>query len=183
MCDYGSYCCREVDDHNNCCNNATAPKISTNFLGAFKFETSTFGVSTTVSAAAATATSEPTKVFGTAITSPVVGSVSTPTNTASPTASTKDVCKDEKRRTAVVGGTISGLFSAAILGLLGVLLYMHKKEKRQRKLKEHYESQFETSWAYRNGNRPRTVLVEADAGSVRTMVEKEGEIVVWKGKG
>jgi predicted histidine transporter YuiF (NhaC family) len=41
------------------------------------------------------------------------------------------------------------LFSAIIVGLVGAMLWMYKKEKRQRKLKEHYEEQFAQTTAYR----------------------------------
>lgn len=40
---------------------------------------------------------------------------------------------------------------------MGLILWMYKKEKRQRKLKEHYEEQFGQNFAYR-----RTIVVESD---------------------
>lgn len=162
MCDYGTYCCREVNDRTNCCNNATAPKISTNFLGAFQFETSTAGASATavpvsVTSAPASSTSEPTRVVATAV------STGSPFATAPPQ---EDVCQKEKDKTKAVGGAVGGILGAALIGLVALILWMHKKEKRQRKLKEHYEAQFEQSWAYR-----RTLVVESDSKEV--ILEKD----------
>ncbi|KAF2121496.1 hypothetical protein BDV96DRAFT_640886 [Lophiotrema nucula] len=173
MCDYGTYCCRAVNDHNNCCNNATAPIIKTNFLGAFQFETSTAGVastsaptSTPTSASAATET-----VFGTAITSGVPFQA---TSTSAPRPNA--VCSKDK--SAVVGGAVGGVLGAVIIALLGAMWWLYKRENRQRKLKEHYEEQFGQTWAYR-----RTVLVESDSREVRSELsipidEKQGVVSV-----
>jgi hypothetical protein len=87
------------------------------------------------------ATPEPTQVVATAV------STGTPFDaTAAPSS---DVCKKERHQTAVVGGTIGGLFGAIIVVLSSGLLWIYKKEKRQRKLKEHYEEQFAQTTAYR----------------------------------
>jgi hypothetical protein len=174
MCDYGSYCCREVDDRNNCCNNATAPKIRTNNLGAFQFETSTAGTSTTATAAAVStlspsSTTAPTQVVGTAVTTGVLF-------TAAPTVSSEETCASEKRKTAAVGGAVGGVLGAALVGALIAMFWLYKKEKHQRKLKEHYESQFEVSSAY--WPRPQTVVVEAHSEMPGTPVEKEADEVV-----
>ena len=72
----------------------------------------------------------------------------------------QDVCEKEKRKTAIVGGTVGGLFGAIILGLVGTILLMYKKERRQRKLKEHYEEQFSQTNAYRKA-------LASSAGSIR----------------
>jgi hypothetical protein len=158
MCDYGSYCCRAVGDHNNCCNNATAPHITTTFLGAFQFPTATAGLSYNSSiATTATATPTPTptnapsSIRPTAISTAEAFPLSSPTSTALP----QPTCP--KDNIAVVGGAIGGILGAAILALIGLILWMHKKEKHQRKLKEHYEEQFGQNFAYR-----RTVVVESD---------------------
>ncbi|KAF2659192.1 hypothetical protein K491DRAFT_712957 [Lophiostoma macrostomum CBS 122681] len=141
MCDYGSYCCRAVGDHNNCCSNATAPKITTTFLGAFQVATST--------ATSATTSQDPTSVVATAV------STGQPfTSTSLP--STASTCPKDK--SAQVGGAVGGVLSAAILGLLGVIFWMHRREKHQRKMKEHYEEQFGQNFAYR-----RTIIVESDS--------------------
>tara|TARA_R110002003_G_scaffold96_13_gene7508 strand:- start:1178 stop:1564 length:387 start_codon:yes stop_codon:yes gene_type:complete len=58
-------------------------------------------------------------------------------------------CRKERQHTAVVGGTIGGLFGAIIVGLTGALFWMYKREKRQRKLKEHYQEQISQTAAYR----------------------------------
>lgn len=139
MCDYGSYCCRAAGDHNNCCSNATAPKITTTFLGALQLATST----------AATPSREPSTVVATAVST---GQPFTSTSLPSP-AST---CPKDK--SAQVGGAVGGVLSVAILGLLGVIFWMHRREKHQRKLKEHYEEQFGQNFAYR-----RTVFVESSS--------------------
>jgi hypothetical protein len=147
MCDYGSYCCRAVGDHNNCCSNATAPKITTTFLGALQLATSTAGLPST--ATPATTSQEPTTVVATAVST---GQPFTSTSLPSP-AST---CPKDK--SAQVGGAVGGVLSAAILGLLGVIFWMYKREKHQRKLKEHYEEQFGQNFAYR-----RTVFIESNS--------------------
>lgn len=56
---------------------------------------------------------------------------------------------------------MGGILGAAVLGLIGMIVWMHKKEKRQRKLKEHYEEQFGQNFAYR-----RTIIVESDSREV-----------------
>jgi hypothetical protein len=60
-----------------------------------------------------------------------------------------DDCKKERQQIAIVGGTIGGLFGAIIVALTGALFWMYKKEKRQRKLKEHYQDQISQTAAYR----------------------------------
>jgi hypothetical protein len=94
--------------------------------------------STTISTST---TPEPTQVAATAV------------STGSPFEATAipslNSCNKERHQTAVVGGTIGGVFGAIIVGLVGTILWMYKKEKRQRKLKEHYEEQFSQTAAYR----------------------------------
>ncbi|KAF2682100.1 hypothetical protein K458DRAFT_391135 [Lentithecium fluviatile CBS 122367] len=174
MCDYGSYCCREANDRNNCCNNATAPKIKTNSLGAFQFQTSTAGDSSTATAAAASSTqsssTKPTQVFGTAV------STGTPFTSSPTTSSTPDLCAAEKRKTVAVGGAVGGVLGAALVGALIAMFWLYKKEKHQRRIKEHYEAQFEVSSAY--WPRPQTVVVDADSDLSGTPAEKDAEVVV-----
>lgn len=176
MCDYGSYCCREVDDHESCCNNATAPKIQTKNLGAFQFETSTAGTSATTAAvtltpsrsSSTTSSQEPTLVVGTAVSTGVPFSQSTSTSLPRP----DETCKKDK--SAMVGGAVGGTLSAVILALLGMIFWMHSREKHQRKLKEHYEEQFGQNFAYR-----RTIVVESDSLPV-TPSEKDTDVVIEK---
>jgi hypothetical protein len=63
-----------------------------------------------------------------------------------------------------VGGAVGGTLGATILGLLAVLVWLYKKEKRQRKLKEHYEEQFEQSYALKK------VLGGGQMGSSRELI-------------
>jgi hypothetical protein len=128
QCDYGTYCCRAINDRRSCCNNATAPKVTTTSIGALQIPTST--------TSPVSATLQPTHV----------AVASTPTSS---TFESIKSCKKEKHQTAVVGGTVGGLFGAIIIGLAGALMWMYKQEKRQRKLKEHYEEQFSQTAAYR----------------------------------
>jgi hypothetical protein len=173
MCDYGSYCCREVGDRTNCCNNATAPKVDTDAIGKFKFETSTAGISTTTSSSSATAaaistsspTNEPTQVAGTAVSTGVPF-----TPSLSPSAAS--LCAAERRKTATVGGAVGGILGAALIVACIAMFWLYKREKHQRKIKEHYEAQFEVSSAY--WPRPHTI-VEADSGII---LEKEAESVI-----
>jgi hypothetical protein len=143
-CDYGRYCCRAINDRRSCCGNATAPKITTTSIGAFMSQTTT--------ATPVAATSEPTRVDAT-----VVSTGSPVDTTAAPST---DVCKKERQATAIVGGTIGGLFGAIIVALAGTIYWMYKRERRQRKLKEHYEEQFSQTNAYRKA-------LASTAGSIR----------------
>jgi len=43
---------------------------------------------------------------------------------------------------ATVGGAIGCTLGAALVGMIALVLWLYRKEKRQRKLKEHYEAQF-----------------------------------------
>ncbi|KAF2473951.1 uncharacterized protein BDR25DRAFT_256989 [Lindgomyces ingoldianus] len=160
MCDYGSYCCRAVDDHNNCCNNSTAPKVKTTFLGAFKFATSTAGVSTATasvaSAVSSPSTNEPKSVFATAVSTGIPFQAS-----ATPQSTLDAICP--KDRSKVVGVAVGGVLGALLLGLLGAMFWVLKREKRQRKLKQHYEAQVQQTRAYR-----KTILVESDSSEVLT---------------
>jgi hypothetical protein len=140
MCDYGKYCCRALNDQRSCCNNATAPRVTTTYVGAFQ---------------AASATSEPTRVVATAV------STGNPFDaTAAPDA---NHCQKERQATAIVGGTIGAVFAAIILVLAAIIFWMYKRERRQRKLKEHYEEQFSQTNAYRKA-------LASSAGSIRESV-------------
>ncbi|OAL54382.1 hypothetical protein IQ07DRAFT_266882 [Pyrenochaeta sp. DS3sAY3a] len=140
MCDYGKYCCRALNDQRSCCNNATAPRVTTTYVGAFQ---------------AASVTSEPTRVVATAV------STGNPFDaTAAPDA---DHCQKERQATAIVGGTIGAVFAAIILVLAAIIFWMYKRERRQRKLKEHYEEQFSQTNAYRKA-------LASSAGSIRESV-------------
>ncbi|KAF2188276.1 hypothetical protein K469DRAFT_748605 [Zopfia rhizophila CBS 207.26] len=159
MCDFGKYCCRAVGDYSNCCDNSTAPKIETKFIGAFQFPTSTAGVS----AAAATvgtvdsvplSTVEPTSAFATAVSTGIPFEQS-----ATPKSTPEEMCQKDK--SAAVGGAVGGTMGAIILGLLGAMFWLMRREKRQRKLKDHYETHYKQTWAYR-----QTVMVESDSREV-----------------
>lgn len=147
MCDYGKFCCRAINDQRSCCNNDTAPSVTTTFIGALQ------ALATT----SASATSDPTRVFGTAVSTGLPFDV-----TAAPD---QDVCRKEKQKTAIIGGTVGGVSAAIILGLVVAILVMHKKEKRQRRLKEHYEEQFSQTNAYRKA-------LASSAGSMRGSTEE-----------
>jgi H+/gluconate symporter-like permease len=86
--------------------------------------------------------------------------VSTGTPFETTTAPRANVCAKEKRETAIVGGTITGVCSILIVGLAATIYWMHKREKRQRRLKEHYEEQFSQTNAYRKA-------LASSAGSCR----------------
>jgi hypothetical protein len=144
-CDSGEYCCRAINDTKSCCNNSTAPKVTTTFNAVLNLQTPT-------------ATSEPIDVATTAV------STGTPfTATSTPAVNT---CQKEKRETAIVGGTIGGLFGAIIVALAATIFWMYNREKRQRKLKEHYEEQFQQTNAYRKA-------LASTAGSARGSIIME----------
>jgi hypothetical protein len=132
MCDFGTYCCRALNDRRNCCNNSTAPRITTSSIGAFQLQTAT-AVSSSTSTSAL----------------PAVTATNSPSDLEATLEPNEDVCKSEKHKTAVVGGALGGILGAAVLSLMAVIFWMYKRERRQRKLKEHYEEQFSQTWAYR----------------------------------
>lgn len=133
-CDFGTYCCRAVNDRRNCCDNSTAPAITTTSIGAFQIQTATAVSSSTSTAATSEATA-----------------IDSPSNSdlGATLTQNEDVCKSEKHKTAVVGGTIGGILGVAVVALMGIVFWMSRREQRQRKLKEHYEEQFAQTWAYR----------------------------------
>ncbi|KAG9194605.1 hypothetical protein G6011_04640 [Alternaria panax] len=132
-CDSGEYCCRGADDTKSCCNNAKALQVTTTFSATLQLQTPT-------------ATNAPTEVVATA--------ASTGTPLEATTTPRANVCAKEKRETAIVGGTIAGVFSMLIVGLAATIYWMYKRERRQRKLKEHYEEQFSQTNAYRKALAP-----------------------------
>ncbi|KAF2873376.1 hypothetical protein BDV95DRAFT_488741 [Massariosphaeria phaeospora] len=173
MCDYGTYCCRASTDMKSCCNNSTAPHITTDFIGAFQFATSTAGLPTTTPAPSLTNTLDPTLVFATAI------STGIPLST-SPSSASAPNCAKEAQRAATVGGAVGGILGAAIFGLLGVLYWLQQKEKHQRRVKEHYEAQFanfnklrEEEAAARASRRPSLWADEGEEGEARGVVGGE----------
>jgi threonine dehydrogenase-like Zn-dependent dehydrogenase len=141
-CDYGKYCCRGINDRRSCCNNATAPKVTTTLSATLQLPPPT-----------PSPTSED------------VLATSTPSTTALPL--DKNTCAKEKRETVIVGSTIGTLFGAIIAALAATILWMYKREKRQRKLKEHYEQQFSQTNAYRKA-------LASSAGSTRGSVSMDG---------
>lgn len=140
-CDFGTYCCRAVNDRRNCCNNSTAPRVTTTSIGAFQLQTATSSSASTSSAATAT---------------------DTPSDLEATLTPNEDVCKSEKHKTAVVGGAVGGILGTAVVGLLGLVYWMSKREQRQRKLKEHYEEQFAQTWAYRKAMAASTTSMKTD---------------------
>ncbi|KAL5118158.1 hypothetical protein ACEQ8H_003993 [Pleosporales sp. CAS-2024a] len=136
QCNYGTYCCRAPNDRLSCCNNTSAPKVTTS-IGALQLQ----AVTATPSSSSKSKSAQPSNVVATA--------VSKDTSRPSEDSENLNICTKEKNQTAIVGGTIGGLFGAIILGLLFVALWLYKKEKRQRRLKEHYEEQFSQTAAYR----------------------------------
>jgi hypothetical protein len=146
QCDYGVYCCRVVNDRGSCCNNDSAPKVTMSSIGGLQLPTPT--TSPTPIQAVATAVSTGTPFDATA-------------------APTMNDCKKEKHQTTVVGGTIGGLFGAIIVGLLGATWWMYKRERRQRKLKEHYEEQFSQTAAYRRTIASTVSLMGSEMGDMK----------------
>ncbi|KAF1964621.1 hypothetical protein BU23DRAFT_53645 [Bimuria novae-zelandiae CBS 107.79] len=150
------------DARDNFCNNTTAQKIKTKLLGAFQFEISTAGITSTAtstsmtSSSTAAASSSFTSMHSQAL------AATAPSNTAS---TEPALCAAEKRQIAVVEGTLAGISSVAILSLLAAVFYLYQKEKKQRKLKEHYEEQFATtSWgAYGSRLGSKTTFFETSA--------------------
>ncbi|KAF2630982.1 hypothetical protein BU25DRAFT_407550 [Macroventuria anomochaeta] len=148
-CDFGTYCCRAINDRRNCCNNSTAPRITTSSIGAFQLQTATAVSSSTSTAASSSAIATESS-----------------SNLEATLTFKGDVCKSERHKTAVVGGAVGGMLGAAVVGLMGVVCWMSKREQRQRKLKEHYEEQFSQTWAYRKA-------MAASSTSMKTDVHEE----------
>ncbi|CAA9964877.1 hypothetical protein PTMSG1_08236 [Pyrenophora teres f. maculata] len=126
-CDVGKYCCRAANDQRSCCNNSTAPKVAA-ILGATLQLPDSPAASETEDMVVAAVASAPSQ----ATTSP-------PTQ----------ACKATEHRlkvATIIGGVLLGTIIAV---LTAATLWIYKEEKRQRKLKEHYESQFSQTNAYR----------------------------------
>jgi hypothetical protein len=68
----------------------------------------------------------------------------------------------------VVGGAVGGTLSAVILGLIGIICWMHKKERKQSRRKEHHEAQLRQNGACR-----QTIPAESDSISIREMMGNE----------
>lgn len=131
-CNYGMYCCRAAGDRRSCCDDASAPKINTNSIGALQVPMDT------------TTTTKPnTNESAHVITS------STGTPLTATAASDIDSCEKERHKVTVIGGTLGGLLAAAILASSGAIYWMYTRERRQRRLKQHYEKQFSQTNAYR----------------------------------
>ncbi|KAI4672607.1 uncharacterized protein J4E78_001108 [Alternaria triticimaculans] len=90
----------------------------------------------------------------------------TPSPAAATTAPPPNTCSKEKKETAIVGGVLTAVFTMIIAGLASTIFWMYKREKRQRKLKEHYEEQFSQTNAYRKA-------LASSAGSCRGSVMME----------
>ncbi|KAF2708774.1 hypothetical protein K504DRAFT_433279 [Pleomassaria siparia CBS 279.74] len=152
MCDFGSYCCRASTAKGSCCDNSTAPTFTSSFLGAFQLPTST-----------------------TVITS----SSSSSSSSTAPTSASLVCAKD---KSAVVGGAVGGVLGAAIIGLVGVIVWTHKKEKQQRRIKEHYEQQFEQSYALRKtlGIRPLDSIHVHTPSEKQAVYDSMGSWVTYK---
>ncbi|ORY09636.1 hypothetical protein BCR34DRAFT_602641 [Clohesyomyces aquaticus] len=159
-CDYGSYCCRASSDHQNCCTDSLAPRFQTTDLGSLQLPTSS-----------SPSSKEPTAPTpATAITTkpnqhPLKRQQTTNTTTtitinSSPSA---NLCPSSPSQIKLISSIIGGSLGAVILALLATILWLAKREKRQRKLKQHYESQVQKSWAI------RTLMI--DRGSKGLMEE------------
>lgn len=148
-CDFGTYCCRAINDRRNCCNNSTAQRITATSIGALQLQTAAAMPSSTSTSAcsAATATNPPSNLGATLVPD-------------------QDVCKGEKHKTAVVGGLLGGILGPAVVALVGLVFWISKREQRQRKLKEHYEEQFAQTWSYRKA-------MAASMTSMKTDVHEE----------
>jgi hypothetical protein len=142
-CDFGTYCCRAINDKSSCCNNSTAPTFKSSTLGSWDFKAAAIAAvgSSIVSSDDSSSISTPSASSSTASPSPKETQATLITNA--------DVCESEKQKTVIVGGVLGGILGAVVIGLLGVIFWMAKREQRQRKLKEHYEEQFAQTWAYR----------------------------------
>lgn len=57
---------------------------------------------------------------------------------------------------------MGGVLSVVIVGLLGVMVWMHRKEKKERVLREHYEQQFAQSYPRRVESRAVSVVFEKE---------------------
>ncbi|KAH3946863.1 hypothetical protein HBI56_061750 [Parastagonospora nodorum] len=138
QCDSGTYCCRAPNDKRSCCDSSSAPKVTISSLGSLQLPVAT---ATPVPSSTSSPSSSPKNVAATAVST---GSTFLATSAASP-----DTCTKERHQTAVVGGTIGGLFGTIIVALACLAFWLHKSEARQRRLKNHYEEQFVQTAAYR----------------------------------
>ncbi|EMD95495.1 hypothetical protein COCC4DRAFT_155910 [Bipolaris maydis ATCC 48331] len=141
-CDSGEYCCRAANSTKSCCNNPTAPRV-----------TSPLSATLQIPAPASTPAAD----------SPDQEPAS---SSPRPTLPITSNCQEEKTHTAIVGAILGGLLGGIILGLIIAVRWMYKRERRQRRLKEHYETQMSKTNAYRKA-------LEETVGSARPSLSLE----------
>jgi hypothetical protein len=151
-CDSGEYCCRAANSTKSCCNDPTAPQVTTPLSATLQIPTA---ASNPASTPASTPSNSPSQAS--ASTSPI------------PASSAISTCEEEKSHTAIVGATLGGLLGGIILGLVVAVRWMYKRERRQRRLKEHYETQMSKTNVYRKA-------LESCAGSARPSLSIEEEV-------
>ncbi|KAF2750501.1 hypothetical protein M011DRAFT_456368 [Sporormia fimetaria CBS 119925] len=166
-CGVGVYCCRASTSTTNCCANASSPKFRPTALGAVVLPSPL--ASLPIPSPSSTPSSE------------LPASSSTPSPTSAPQSSAKEIasCPTPKQlNIAVLGGAIGSALGSIILALSGVLYLVWKRERRWKRLKEHYEEQFGMNWAYR-----RTVVVEKAGDEKRRDSEEVESVGVGVGVG
>lgn len=131
-CNYGTYCCRAAGDRRSCCDNASVPKITTNSIG-------TLGLQANTTTATDFNITEAVQLNAPSMRAPLEDDAPPILNS----------CEKERRKLAVVSGIIGGILGTALLVSVGVTYWMYTRERRQRRLKQHYEKQFSQTNAYR----------------------------------
>ncbi|QUC21806.1 uncharacterized protein UV8b_06047 [Ustilaginoidea virens] len=106
----GHYCCRDANDHKNCCDNALA-QVEVDLGGLFIPEPKT--VTTAPSGTAATTPTAAACESNVTLNNNLTGNASCPTDKA-----------------AVVGGAVGGVLGGALLAALGAIAVMHRQRSR-----------------------------------------------------
>ncbi|KAF2273022.1 uncharacterized protein EI97DRAFT_445299 [Westerdykella ornata] len=178
-CDLGTYCCRTSTDRRSCCANPSAAKFQASSLGSILFPPSINNAVTEPSPSPSLSSANPNAQDGDVratarSTGSPISLSTTPTNP--PSDSPLSDCPStaasfsSSSNTAKITGAVGGTLGFVIICLCALLFWMYKCERRQRRLKEHYEEQFGQNWAWR-----RTVVVGSEEGLVRSGSEKGGE--------
>lgn len=140
-CDSGEYCCRAANSTKSCCNDPTASRVTTPL-------SATLQTSSLVPAATNSQDQQSSS------------------HSSAPTALANPACDQQNNQTAIVGGTLGGILGGIIIGLALTVRWMYQRERRQRRLKKHYEAQMSKTNAYRKA-------LETSAGSARPSLSVE----------
>lgn len=143
----GEYCCRAAGSTKSCCNNAVAPRIQGPLHATLQSPLVPISKDNVVSAP------------------------QTPLATPSPAtsmnqAAAASTCAEDQARWTIIAATLGALLAGITVSFIITTVWLHKRERRQRRLKEHYETQMSKTNVYRKA-------LESCVGSARPSMAVE----------